>query len=103
MYNKNKTEITLMIHKGSTALGTASKTFYWRALAGFTACQLGQMSVKTHTQNIITNNPQQKYRLGAVSKTILLEGLNQFHGVPTSPLVHMLIKTRGCLVCMKDP
>ena len=27
-----------------------------------------------------TNDPQKKYRLGTVSKTILLEGLNQFHG-----------------------
>ena len=26
------------------------------------------------------NDPQKKYRLGTVSKTILLEGLNQFHG-----------------------
>ena len=26
-----------------------------------------------------TNDPQKKYRLGTVSKTILLEGLNQFH------------------------
>ena len=27
-----------------------------------------------------TNDPQKKYRLGTVSKNILLEGLNQFHG-----------------------
>ena len=26
------------------------------------------------------NDPQKKYRLGTVSKIILLEGLNQFHG-----------------------
>ena len=26
------------------------------------------------------NDPQTKYRLGTVSKNILLEGLNQFHG-----------------------
>ena len=26
-----------------------------------------------------TNDPQTKYRLGTVSKNILLEGLNQFH------------------------
>ena len=25
------------------------------------------------------NNPQKKYRLGTVSKNILLEGLNRFH------------------------
>ena len=30
-----------------------------------------------------TNYPQKKYRLGTVSKNILLEGLNPFHGVPT--------------------
>ena len=27
-----------------------------------------------------TNDPQQKYRVGTVSKNILLEGLNRFHG-----------------------
>ena len=26
------------------------------------------------------NDPQKKYRIGTVSKNILLEGLNQFHG-----------------------
>ena len=26
------------------------------------------------------NGPQKKYRLGTVSKNILLEGLNRFHG-----------------------
>ena len=32
------------------------------------------------TQDInITNDPQKKYRLGMVSKNILLEGLNRFH------------------------
>ena len=31
-----------------------------------------------HVNN--TNDPQKKYRLGSVSKTILLEGLNRFHG-----------------------
>ena len=32
------------------------------------------------TQDITnTNDPQKKYRLGTVSKTILLEGLNRFH------------------------
>ena len=38
-----------------------------------------------------------------VSKNILLESFNQFHGVPTSPLVQMWIKTYRCLVCMNDP
>ena len=49
------------------------------------------------------NNPQKKHRLGTVSKNILIEGLNRFHGAPTSPLVQMWIKTHRCLVCMKDP
>ena len=49
------------------------------------------------------NDPQKKHRLGMVSKNILLEGLNQFHGAPTSPLVQMWIKMHRCLVCMKDP
>ena len=31
-----------------------------------------------------TNDPQKKYRLGTVSKTILLSGLNQFHCAQTS-------------------
>ena len=31
-----------------------------------------------------TNDPQKKYRLGTVSKNILLEGLNQFHGINLS-------------------
>ena len=34
------------------------------------------------------NDPQKRHRLGTVSKNILLEGLNQFNGAPTSPLVH---------------
>ena len=49
------------------------------------------------------NDPQKKHCLGTVSKTILLEGLNQFQGAPTSPLVQMWIKIHRCLVCMKDP
>ena len=34
---------------------------------------------------------------------ILQEGLNRFHGAPTSPLIQMWIKTHRYLVCMKDP
>ena len=49
------------------------------------------------------NDPQKKHRLGAVSRNILLEGLNRLNGAPTSPLVQMWIKTHRCLVCMKDP
>ena len=40
------------------------------------------------------NDPQNKHRLGTVSKNILLEGLNRFHDTPTSPLVQMWIKTQ---------
>ena len=36
-----------------------------------------------------TNDPKKKFRLGTVSKNILLEGLT----APTSPLVQMWIKT----------
>ena len=49
------------------------------------------------------NDLQMKYRLRLVKKNILLEGLNRFHGAPTSPLVQMWIKTQRCLACMKDP
>ena len=38
-----------------------------------------------------------------LSVNVLLEGLNLFHGVPTSLLVQIWIKTHRCLVCMKDP
>ena len=31
------------------------------------------------------NDPQKKHRIGMVSKNILLEGWNRFHGAPTSP------------------
>ena len=55
---------------------------------------------KLHKRNNI-NEPQKKHRLGTVSKSILLEDLNRFNGVPTSPLVQMWIKTHRCLVCMK--
>ena len=33
-----------------------------------------------NTRHKNTNDPQKKYRLGTVSKNILLEGLNRFHG-----------------------
>ena len=49
------------------------------------------------------NDPQKKYRLGMVSRNILLEGLNRFNGAPTSPLVQMWNKTLRYLVYMKDP
>ena len=31
-------------------------------------------------KNLFIEKPQKKYRLGTVSKNILLEGLNRFHG-----------------------
>ena len=52
-----------------------------------------------HKKN--TNDPQKKYSLGIVSKNILLEGLNRFHGAPTTPLVQMWINTHRYLVFMK--
>ena len=61
------------------------------------------MSRRESMTNTDINDPQKKYHLGTVSKNILLEGLNRFHGAPISPLVQMLIKTHRCLVCMKDP
>ena len=41
------------------------------------------------------NDPQKKYRLEKVSKNILLEGLNQFHGKN--------LTLSSDVVCMKDP
>ena len=38
-----------------------------------------------------------------VSKTILLEGLNRFHGAPTSPLVQMWIKTYRFWFALETP
>ena len=38
----------------------------------------------TNTDINNTNDPQKKYRLGTVSKNILLEGLNRFHGASIS-------------------
>ena len=38
------------------------------------------------------NDQQKKHRHGTVSKNILLIGLNQFNGAPTSALVQMWIK-----------
>ena len=55
---------------------------------------------QTHHRNNM-NDQQKKYHLGTVSKNILLEGLNRFHGA-TSPLVQMWIETHRCLVCVKD-
>ena len=51
-----------------------------------------------------TNDPQKKDRLGTVGKNILLEGLIQFNGATTSPLVRTKTHRRlRRLVCTKDP
>ena len=47
-------------------------------------------SITKQDKNSI-NDPQKKRRLGTVSKNILLEGLNQLNGAPTSSLVQMWI------------
>ena len=59
-------------------------------------------SMKTQDINN-TNDLQKKYRLRTVSKNILLEGINWFHGAPTSPLVQIWIKTLRVFINMKDP
>ena len=58
------------------------------------------MNRREHLTNkdLDTNDPQKKY---TARKNILLEGLNKVHGVPTSPLVQIWIKTHICLVCIK--
>ena len=52
--------------------------------------------------NLINLKFEKGLQIGA-AYSILLEGLNRFHGAPTSPLVQMSIKTHRCLVCMQDP
>ena len=42
--------------------------------------------------NLEKNDPQKKYRLGTVSKNILLQGLNRFHGGQHHPQ-EMIFKT----------
>ena len=39
-----------------------------------------QQGTEKHKRKKNTNDPQKKYRFGTVSKNILLEGLNRFHG-----------------------
>ena len=62
---------------------------------------LHESTTKQDRNNI--NDPQKKHRLGTVSKNILLEGLNQYNGAATSPLVQTWIKTHRCLFCLKEP
>ena len=39
----------------------------------------------SNTRHKNTNDPQKKYRLPTVSKNILLEGVNRFHGANREP------------------
>ena len=41
---------------------------------------MNRLKSKKNTRHKNTNDPQKKYRLGTVSKNILLEGLKRFHG-----------------------
>ena len=56
-----------------------------RSVLSFSGPQGSNEQTRKHdTQDINnTNDPQKKNRLGTVSKKILLEGLNRFHGTPT--------------------
>ena len=97
----NGVEMSSVFHQilGPLALGWAPNNFVLGAQLA-----LGEKSLVCIPEDINKiNDPQKKYRLGTVSKNILLEGLNRFHDAPTSPLVQMWIKTHRCLVCMKDP
>ena len=50
-------------------------------------------------QDIKQNEPPQKYRLGTISNTKLLAGLNRFYRIPTSPSAPALkpnIPTKEC-------
>ena len=55
-----------------------------------------QSTINTGHKN--TNDPQKKYHLGRVSKNILMEGLNQFHGANLT-----LSSDVDQDTCMKDP
>ena len=48
--------------------------------AGDHKAAMNRRESMTKTRHKNTNDPQKKYCLGMVSKNILLEGLNQFHG-----------------------
>ena len=48
--------------------------------AGGNKAAMNRRKCMRNTGHKNTNDPQKKYRLGTVSKNILLEGLNQFHG-----------------------
>ena len=48
--------------------------------AGDHKAAMNRRETMTNTRHKYTNDPQKKYRLGTVSKNILLEGLNRFHG-----------------------
>ena len=54
------------------------------------------------TLHMVMNDPQKKYRIGTVSKNILLEGLNWFL-VANNTLSSDVDQDTQMLVCMKDP
>ena len=49
--------------------------------AGDHKAQINRRTQRHNKHETEKNGPQKKYRLGMVNKNILLEGLNQFHGV----------------------
>ena len=61
----------------------------------------GRKSMKTQDINN-TKDLQKKYRLRMVSKNILLEGLNRFHGANLT-LSSDMYQSHRCLVFMKYP
>ena len=48
--------------------------------AGYHKAAMNRRQSMRNTRHKNTNDPQKMYRLGTVSKNILLEGLNRFHG-----------------------
>ena len=62
--------------------------------AGEHKASINRRTQKHNKKKTEINDPQKKHRLGKLSKNMLLEGLNRFHGAPTSPLVQMLIKMK---------
>ena len=55
------------------------------------------------TRHKNTNDPQKKYRLGTVSKNILLEGLNRVSRRQPHSYFRSGSRHIDVLVCMKDP
>ena len=68
-----------------------------------TVLEWPQSHATSKTINMITNKyePQQKCRLGTVSK-ISLEGLNRFYGYPTSPSASVMAQNIQLFVPRED-